>query len=909
MRNRILLALGALLCLGSALMGVQTSGATWVDTSTYDAHVTGGDWTPPVVSLDVPSTVSPGAAVTVTATAYDEYSSIDLASVSVELFADGSWSPLTTGCSSSLSGSNDNQATYTCAWVSPGSSGGYQLRASATDTAGNSATAVATTTVTAPDSGVIVLDPMPGTVNGTVVATATFYSQSSLYTQISYRRVGDSGWTSPNECGGWFTTYQACSLDTTKLTDGQYEIRAEGGAMDGWHLVRSDDYQTITVDNTAPGDVGLVVPAGNLSGTVALTATATDATSGLATLAIDYRTGNGAWTTCGTGTTSPYTCHLDTSSLTSGASYDFRVTATDQVGNKNTAVVNRTVDNTPASVSITSPAGGSVIDKSTTISVDATSPRGVTGVTVTAVKSGGSTISVCTMAAKPYACAWNTTALSAGSYDLRATVSQGSGPDVTSSPVSVGIDHNPGTVALTNPGPVSHKAAVDVAVTATAQSGVGGVTLTVTPTNPSGSASTLTCTKSAGGYTCPWDLGSVAYGSFQLQAQMTQGNGFTVTSSTVAVVVDNTTGSVSINPLNPLPVNGKVKGVETLAATTSANAPITSVRYDVVAHGGSSWAPLCTPAATPYTCPWDTTKLANGSYDLRAVMTLVNGATFTSSTMTTTVDNVTGSVSINPLNPLPVNGKVKGVETLAATTSANVSITSVRYDVVAHGGSSWTSACPPTASPYRCDWNTTTLANGSYDLRAVMTLAGGATFTSSTVTVVVANLRGVDVQAGNGNGKVEVGDTISFAYSSEVDLATIKAGFTGSPTAVSMTFHGGGMGPAAGPDTLTFGAGVYLGEVTFAQNYVDKSDTVPVTGSMSATTDSSGRTVVTVAITDINLVDPPGPAGPKSPFKDARATRGTMSWTPDPNVQDKAHLVGCDPTAVSEPDATPDADF
>ena len=47
--------------------------------------------------------------------------------------------------------------------------------------------------------------------------------------------------------------------------------------------------------------------------------------------------------------------------------------------------------------------------------------------------------------------------MSAGSYDLRATVTQNAGPDVTSSPVTVGIDHNPGPVAVTNPSRSSHR--------------------------------------------------------------------------------------------------------------------------------------------------------------------------------------------------------------------------------------------------------------------------------------------------------------------------------------------------------------------------------------------------------------------------------------------------------------------
>ena len=46
--RRLVLAIGALFCMGSALLGVEFSGATWTDTSQTTVAVSAAyDWTPP----------------------------------------------------------------------------------------------------------------------------------------------------------------------------------------------------------------------------------------------------------------------------------------------------------------------------------------------------------------------------------------------------------------------------------------------------------------------------------------------------------------------------------------------------------------------------------------------------------------------------------------------------------------------------------------------------------------------------------------------------------------------------------------------------------------------------------------------------------------------------------------------
>ena len=374
---------------------------------------------------------------------------------------------------------------------------------------------------------------------------------------------------------------------------------------------------------------------------------------------------------------------------------------------------------------------------------------------------------------------------------------------------------------------------------------------------------------------------------------MTQGNGFTVSSAPVPVTVDNTTGSVSIGPL---PVGGKVKGTESLTATTDANVPITSVRYDAATTGGKTWT--CTSNTPPYTCAWDTTKSANGDWTLSAVMTLANGAKFTSSPVTVTVDNIINSLTVNLSTPLK-NGKVKGTETLSATTTARRAqrLGPVRRGEVrrrVHGP-----APRPRSRHTPVRGTRRRSANGSYTVSAVMTLANGTKITPPTETVRVANLKGVDVQAGNvqagkGDGTVGAGDTITLAYSSEVDLSTIKSGFTGAATAVSLKSRTG----SARADTLTFGSGVNLGQVAFAQDYVRNNHSVTIPATMRAATVGED-TVVSITLGNPNstfwLSSPDTPAG-------------AMIWTPDAAVLEKDLRGACSTSAVTE-SGSADADF
>ena len=80
-----------------------------------------------------------------------------------------------------------------------------------------------------------------------------------------------------------------------------------------------------------------------------MSATASDAGSGVASVALQYRLGSGSWTTICASTS----CSFATASLADGF-YDLRSLVTDAAGNTGTSVVsNRRIDNTAPAVTVT----------------------------------------------------------------------------------------------------------------------------------------------------------------------------------------------------------------------------------------------------------------------------------------------------------------------------------------------------------------------------------------------------------------------------------------------------------------------------------------------------------------------------------------------------------------------------
>lgn len=539
-----------------------------------------------------------------------------------------------------------------------------------------------------------------------------------------------------------------------------------------------------------------------------------------------------------------------------------------------TGSITAAADWTPPTVAVTAPAGA--LKGTATVTATASdADSGIASVAIQRTPAGGSTwTTICTTTASPFTCSWDTTAVTDGAYDLRAVATDKAGNTTTSATVRATVA-NALTVVLTRPGDVL-RGSVSTTTTVT---GAGTTTPTVrVEYAPAGTTTwTTLCTAASSPYTCSAATTALANGAYDLRSVAVVG-GTTYASATVPnVLVDNLAPTVTMtDPGTPL------KGTRTFAATASdAHSGVAKVVIQTSPGTTSTWTDLCTVTAAPYSCSVDTSTLANGTYAVRAVATDRAGNTTTSATIASrVVQNTVSSVTLTaPATYL------RGSLTLAATATSNGTIASVKIQRSVAGANAWTDICTDTTSPYSCPFATTSVADGAYDLRAVVTDADGVTTPSAVVTNrVVDNTagRGVDVQTTNGGtaGRIDAGDTMVLTFSEQMDLSSIYSGWSGTATSGTVQVSDGlFISGSVTSDilTLTRPTGADLGSVNLHANFATlfgSSTNVTMTAA-TVTQDGMARTVVTLRVdsgTVGNQVNTPA----------------AMVWTPVASILDLA---------------------
>ncbi len=599
------------------------------------------------------------------------------------------------------------------------------------------------------------------------------------------------------------------------------------------------------VDTTAP-TVSLTAPAsGTVSGTVSLAATATDAV-GVASVSFYHGT-----TLISTDTTSPYAATWDTTALANG-SYSLTAKASDAAGNVGTSTaVSVTVNNpdiTAPTVALTAPTAGTTITSgSTTLSATA-SDTGTVSSGIASVAFYHGTTLIATDTTSPYSTTWTTSALANGSYVLKAVVTDGAGNATTSSTVTVTVN-NPDTTAPT------------VSLTAPAANATitnGSSTLTATATDNIGVTSvsfyqgaTLIGSDATSPYSVTWNTSALANGSYALTARASDAAGNIATSATVNVTVANpdiTAPTVSLTT----PTAGTVSGSVSLAANASDTVGVTSVAF----YYGSTL--IGSDSTSPYTATWNTTTVANGTYALTARASDAAGNVGTSTAVSVTVNNIVADTTAPTVTlTAPSAGTITGTTTLSATASDNVGVAKVDF----YYGT--TLIASDTTSSYGTTWNTTTIANGSYVLKAIAYDAAGNSTTSNTINVTVNNVA---------SGTV----TITTPVSGTTVSGTIA--MTATTTATNVTkvdFY-------KDADTSPF--------ATAVSSYTIFLNTTTLTSGThtfrAVATTSTGSTVasstITLTINNGGVVVPPTTGTPSAPTITSAKTGyslATLAWT------------------------------
>jgi photosystem II stability/assembly factor-like uncharacterized protein len=336
---------------------------------------------------------------------------------------------------------------------------------------------------------------------------------------------------------------------------------------------------------------------------------------------------------------------------------------------------------------------------------------------------------IATLTAPPYSTQFDTTTVPDGSYDLRAQATDTSGAVGTSQVLTSAVANDP-TVSLEDPGTLL-KAIVPITADVTVPSG-RTVTSVAFSYSPAGADNWTTFgVKTSAPYREALDTTQVPDGEYDIRAVVTDSTNATASDVLKDRIVNNTNPGATATLSDP---GTALSGTLNLdAMVTQGSFPIDTVAFQVSPAGQRQWKTVGTTQTAPYAVSVDTTKLADGQYDLRVVATDSGGNKIFSPDITNRwIDNTPPTTSLaQPQSPLV--GRV----TLSATADdAGSGVSSVRFERAAHGTSSWILIGVRRATPYSIVFDSRSVPNGSYDLRTVATDAAGNSATSAIVSDV-----------------------------------------------------------------------------------------------------------------------------------------------------------------------------
>jgi chitinase len=297
------------------------------------------------------------------------------------------------------------------------------------------------TFVTAADFNTVAvsLGALAATLTGAVPVAATASSGRGI-ASVTFQSApaGTSDWV--DICTDTTASY-GCSWTTTALADGSYDVRAV--ATDAGGYTRTSTITARNLDNYTLAAT-LADPGANISGSVALTATATGASGALQSVTIQHRApGSSTWTDLCTSATSPATCSLDTTVYAEGPR-ELRAIATDTSGAVAiTGVRTPNIDNSPPATTPSVPSSGTG-----TVTMSATATDSGSGIAYVAFEAlyAGTWYEFCRDTSAPYTCSGDSAAVADGTYQIRVVAANNAGVKTISTPSTITIDNPPAPV-------------------------------------------------------------------------------------------------------------------------------------------------------------------------------------------------------------------------------------------------------------------------------------------------------------------------------------------------------------------------------------------------------------------------------------------------------------------------------
>jgi chitinase len=636
-------------------------------------------------------------------------------------------------------------------------------------------------------------------------------------------------------------------------------------ANPGAQFTAAADFNTVAVS--------LVNPGSPLRGSVPVSATAAS-DRGIASVVFQTApAGTVTWTTACTKTVAPYTCTFDTTAVADGLR-DVRAVATDSAGYTRTDTATfRRVDNT-APTATTSDPGSPLTGTATVAGTASDGGSGLASVSLEYRFGAGAWTSVCTQATSPISCSWNTAPLADGLYDLRTVATDVAGNQTISAPVfNRRVDNTAPTVGITDPG-AALKGSITLASTTGDGAGSGIASVRYEYKTSAGATWTTACTGASTPFSCAFNTASLADGLYDFRAVATDGVAKSTTSTAVTSRrIDNTAPAVPTLGAVGSPIQGTVALTGTASDTGSG---VASLKFQYAPAGTGTWTDICTDAATPYTCSFDTTVPADALYDMRTLATDNAGNTTPSAVQTNRrIDNDGPVAAVTS----PAAGLIHGTITITGTATDGVGVSTTTFEY-RQGAGAWNPICIDATAPYTCTADTTGVPDGSYDVRLKATDTLGHMSSSAPVTVTVDNTAptATDVQALNGGtaGRIDAGDTVAFTWSEPMAPASILAGWSGTSQAIRVRINDAGANDTL--DLYNAAGTTRLNVMSATQALRLQADWVSATTNFNATMVMSGNTVTVTVGTLIS-----------GTIRTGVATTANMIWNPSTAATD---LVG-----------------
>lgn len=661
--------------LGSfALVATATDDEGTMATSTTNTVTVSGGGVPTVsltapaggASFDIGSTV----AVTSTATAVSP-----AAVTSVQFLANGEEI------------GTDTTAPYALDWK-PVQAGDYTLTAVVTDSLGTSVTSASVAVTMATTTTVTVNSPADSTavlVNTAATVEATATDTAGTIAQVDFFANGVSL--------GSDTTFPY-AITWTPVALGSYAITAV--ATDDEGNLTASTSNIVTASAGGVPTVSVTAPAGGTSfdigSTISVTASSSAVSPRSVTLVQFFVDG----AEIGQRSAAPYS--VDWKPIQAGT-FTLTSVVTDNFGISATSAAVSVTFNSTTSVTVDSPANGSLVPVNAAITVTATASDSAG--TIEEVEFLANGVSLGTDSTFPYSATWTPVAL--GSYTIVATATDDGGNTTSSTPNVVTVSAgNPPTVAITNPATGAVVAVNSPTTISATANDVGGTIAQVEFFADGNSLATDTTFP----YSVSWT--SNVTGSISLTAAATDDTGNVTMSAAVLVSVAGGAAPVATLTAPAAGSSYVVGNPITLTASASATFPATIATVRFLANS----ALINADASSPYTTTW--TPTSPGTYALVAEVTDTLGNIASSPVRTVTItENAPPTVSLTNPASNQVIQLGAGVLLSALASDPDGLVTSVAFR--ANG----IPLATDTTVPYSFSWLPTSA--GSYTVTAVAT--------------------------------------------------------------------------------------------------------------------------------------------------------------------------------------------